>query len=178
MNNKSKYTFLTYLFLLLTIFVAFLLTKDMYFEVLENSKQKELLQEKLTAKNEELQKISKIKTDIDSWKINNKQLNKFLSKFSEDELTDYFYNYANLNKTKVKIESISLTEWKLNEFWFTESKIDLTATFWQEQDMLDMINFLLTSDKYNLFIHEFSYPFGHTEGAFKVSIPLKVLYKN
>jgi hypothetical protein len=46
----------------------------------------------------------------------------------------------------------------LNEFGLKEAKVELNTTFNSEKDMIDMINFLINSEKYNLYIHEFNYP--------------------
>lgn len=177
MNNKSKYSVLTYLFLLLTIFVLFIFTKNVYYKIKENSSMVSTFKETLAQKQKEYDDLSKIKIDIDSWKSGIEWLEKFLINFSEDELTKYFYDYANTNNSKLRINSIWLTEWKLNEYGFKEGNIDLSVTFATEQDMIDMLNFLLNSDKYNFYIHNFEYPFGKIQWNFTVSIPLKVLYK-
>lgn len=177
MNNNSKYKFLTYLFLLLSIFVIFLFSKNIYMQMTQNIKQKDALVQQLQEKNEQYQKVSKIKSDIDSGQIKDIDFDKFLSNFSEDELIEYFYAYANNNPTKIQIQSIWLSDWVYNEFWFKEAKVDINAVFSTEKDMLDMITFLQNSEKYNLFIHEFTYPFWNAATPFSVNIPLKVLYK-
>lgn len=177
MDNKTKYSLLTYLFLLLTIFIVFTFTKSFYTEIVQNNDQIKTLENKIKIKSEEYDKIAKIKSQIDAWTIKDINFNKFLVNFSEDEFVDYFYSYANNHVNNLKIESLNLSEWKLNEFWFNEAKIDLVATFNTEQDMIDMINFLLRSEKYNLYIHEFTYPFWTWITPLKVTIPLKVLYK-
>jgi cell division protein FtsL len=66
MNNKSKYNVLTYLFLLLTVFILFLFTKNIYYTVKENSNIVSSLEEKITQKQEEYDKLSKIKIAIES----------------------------------------------------------------------------------------------------------------
>jgi hypothetical protein len=66
MNNTAKYKFLTYLFLLLSVFVVFLFSKDFYLNILENNKQKEVLTQKFEEKKVEYEKISNIKTNIDT----------------------------------------------------------------------------------------------------------------
>lgn len=177
MNNKSKNTFLTYFFLLLSVFVLVLFTKNFYQNVLETSKQKEVLAQTLSEKSSELDKLSKIKSDIDSGNVKDINFDKFLVKFSEDELVEYFYNYAKTNPGKAEINSISLKEWKLNEYWFNEAGVDLSVNFLSEQEMIKMLNFLLNSEKYNLYIHDFTYPLWKTDKPFRVNIPLKVLYK-
>lgn len=178
MNNKTKYSLLTYLFLLLTLFILFIFTKDIYTQIVQNNEQVKLLEDKIKLKNDEYESISKIKSQIDDWSIKDINFNKFLVKFNENEIIDYFYSYANNHISNVKIDLLNLSEWKLNEFWFNEAKINLIATFNTEQDMLDMINFLLKSEKYNIYIHEFTYPFWiQTKEPLKIAIPLKVLYK-
>ncbi len=177
MNNNSKYKFLTYLFLLLSVFVVFLFTKNVYTQITQNNTQKEALLQQLKDKNTEYERVSKIKSDIDSGQVTDINFDKFLSEFSEDELVEYFYTYANTNPTKLQIQSITLSPGTYNEFGFQEAKIDVDAVFATEKDILDMITFLQNSQKYNLFIHEFNYPLGNTTGPFTVTIPLKVLYK-
>jgi len=176
MNNKARNTFLNYFFLLLSFFVIILFTKDFYTNFLEISSQKELLSQTLVKKNKELEEISKIKSNIDNWNVWDINFDKFLIDFREDEIIKYFYDYANANKSVV-IENISLDKWNKNDYGFTEWKIELVVSFATQADMIKMLNFLLNSEKYNLYIHDFSYPFWNASWPFKVNIPLKVLYK-
>lgn len=179
MDNKTKYSLLTYLFLLLTVFIIFTFTKSFYADIVENKDKIRILNEQIKTKSEEYDKIAKIKSQIESWTVKDINFDKFLVNFSEDELLEYFYSYSNNHVNNLKIESLNLSEWKLNEFWFNEAKIELQATFNSEQDMIDMINFLLKSEKYNLYIHDFTYPFwSDSKLPLKVKIPLKVLYIN
>ena len=158
--------------------MLFVFTKDFYFEYVETKAQSQTLQQTITQKNEEYDKLTKIKSEINSPKNKDLNLKKFLIKFSEDELLDYFYTYSNDNFAKVKIDSLNFSQGNLNEFGLTQGQIDLVATFTSEADMMEMIDVLLKSEKYNLYIHDFSYQFGSDfTGPIKVSIPLKVLYK-
>lgn len=178
MTEKSKYSLYNYLLLLGTILMLFVFTKDFYFEYVETKAQSQTLQQTITQKNEEYDKLTKIKSEINSPKNKDLNLKKFLIKFSEDELLDYFYSYSNDNFAKVKIDSLNFSQGNLNEFGLTQGQIDLVATFTSEADMMEMIDVLLKSEKYNLYIHDFSYQFGSDfTGPIKVSIPLKVLYK-
>lgn len=177
MNNKSKNSLITYFLLLLSILVLFLFTKNIYYSVKENSENLASLKEQISQKNQEYDNLSKIKLDIESWKSDVKDLNKYLVNFNEPEITNYLYSYANSNVWKLRIEAINLTEWKLNEFWINEWKIDLEVSFATETDMINMVNFLLNSETYNFFIHDFNYEYWNISWPFKVTIPLKVLYK-
>lgn len=178
MDQKAKYSLFSYVFILLSVFILFVFTKDFYFSVVETKEQSKTLESQIAQKNEEYKKLTQIKTDLNNPKSKTLNINKFLVKFSEDELLEYFYTYANQNIAKVKIDNLTFSEWKLNEFGINEGQIELSATFTTEQDMIDMIQFLLKSEKYNLYIHEFNYQFGSDFTApIKVSIPLKILYR-
>lgn len=177
MNSPVKYKFLSYFFLLLSVFVIFLFTKNIYSEVSQNKQEKQSILQKVEQKKSEYQALSKIQSDITAGKIKDINFDKYLVEFSEDELLNYFYSYANQNPTKIRIQSLSLQEWVLNEFGFKEGNIELNALFTTEKDMLDTMNVFLNSEKYNLYIHSFNYDFGNISGPFSVSLPLKILYK-
>jgi Trk-type K+ transport system membrane component len=66
MSNKSKYSFLTYLFLFLTIIILFLFTKNIYYNLKENSQIIASLKEKVAQKQADYDNLSKIKLAIDS----------------------------------------------------------------------------------------------------------------
>lgn len=178
MDNNAKYKFLTYLFLLLSVFVLFLFSKNIYSEILQNNKEKQVLLQKIEEKNQEYASVAKIKSDIDAGNIENADFEKFLSDFSEDEVVEYFYAHANTNKTKWSIESLSLSEGSFNEFGIKEARIDINAVFATEKDLMDVISALiLNSPKYNLYIHQLNYPMGSVSGPISVSLPIKLLYK-
>lgn len=177
-TNNSKYKLFSYLFILLTLFILFLFTKNIYFDISSNKAMKEEITKNLEEKNKEYEKISKIKSDIDAWKFNDLNLDKFLINFDEDDLIDYFYWYANKNPSKIKINSISFSKWEPNEFWFLEWQIDLNASFENEKDMLEIIDSLIiNSSKYNFYVLNFSYPMWNISWTINQSIPIKVLYK-
>ena len=69
MNNKSKYTFLTYLFLILTIFLLFLFTKDFYYNIKQNSSQIKEIKQQIVDKESEYANIAKIKSEIKDFDI-------------------------------------------------------------------------------------------------------------
>lgn len=178
MDSKTKYSLYTYLFLFLSITIVFVFTKDFYFQIIENKSQIDILNQVIDKKNQEYSELSKIKSQIDSWSFKDFNFNKFLSRYREDDIVDFFYTYANNHVSWVKIQSISLSDWKLNEIWLKEAKIWLSLTFSTQQDMIDMINFLLKNDKYVIYIHEFSYPFwSNNDWPISISLPLRVLYK-
>lgn len=175
-QNNMKNAFISYFLILLSIFIILIFTKDLIYTIKESHQELSSLETQIKSKNQELEYLSKINSDIKTWKNDIKDFNKFLVNFNENEILEYIYWYWNANPWKVQIESITLTEWKLNDYWFKEWKIEVVATFLNEQYMLNMLNFFINSDKYNLYIHDFSYPYSQA-GAMRVTIPLKILYK-
>lgn len=66
MNDKSKYSLYTYVFLFLSVFVLFIFTKDLYFSYVDNSQNQTALEQKIQEKNDEYKKLGEIKTNINS----------------------------------------------------------------------------------------------------------------
>jgi len=110
MNTKTRNTLLTYFFLLLTFFVGILFTKNFYGQYVENKNTMQTLEANIEEKKAEYLTLSQLKQDIEAGKYAEMNLEKYVINFSEDELTNYFYSYANTNPGKVRIESLSLDE--------------------------------------------------------------------
>ncbi|MCD5385327.1 hypothetical protein LRZ95_01520, partial [Candidatus Gracilibacteria bacterium] len=61
---------------------------------------------------------------------------------------------------------------------FKEIKINLNILVPSEEKLKRILDFLTSpKSKYNFFIDNFTYPYGEIKGNFKVTIPLKILYK-
>jgi hypothetical protein len=177
MNNKTRNTLLTYLFLLLSLFVLATFTKDFYFTSVEHKNTISTLKSTLAASQAKYDELATIKKDIDAGKYKDYNFEKYLVNFSEDEITNYFYDYANQNVGRIQIDTLTLAKWGKNEFGFMQGDINLSVTFTTEIDMMNTLNFLLNSPKYNFYIHQFNYPLWEVTWPFSVEIPLKVLYK-
>lgn len=176
-NKKSQQKMIIGAMLLLSIFILIFFTKDMMFTLNDNMSQKDAIEAEIEEQNKVYEEVSKVKSDLDTGKIDNAVYNKYLISFNENEILSYFYTYSQNNAGKMKINSITLDAGKVNEVGFHEGKINLGVTFINEQAMLDTLTFLTNNDKYNFFVHEFTYPVEGMNQPFNVQIPLKVLYK-
>ena len=175
-NNKSQRQMLTYIAFILSFAILIFFTKSLFYSVKDSSNQKDVLLSEIEQKTKEFDELSIIQADLKTWK--GKEIyDKYLIKFEEQEIIWYFYNYLKNNPWKLKINNISLNKWSINEFWITEWTINLSLTFINEQAMISMLDMLINNDKYNFFIHSFTYPIENTKQPFNVEIPLKVLYK-
>jgi len=173
-NNK----FVSYLILLLSLFILILVTKDQITVMQENLDLKETANITLNWKKEELENLNVIKyslvgnsIDVDSYNIEVK----------EDEIIDYLYSFAsNMNKdsTNIVIKSISIPESKDTETWFKETIIELNIIVKNEEKLKEVLTFLTAKDsKYKFFLESLSYPYWEGKQNFGVSIPLRLLHK-
>lgn len=173
-QDKAKYTILTYLFLIFTIIIVFFVSMNLYDNYNQITYNKDTLEQTLKDKKQQFANLSDIKIKLEKW--DQKEMEKFLINFSEDEFTSYFYDYAKNNELNTVINSINLVEWQKNDFWFKEWTINLNVSFTWDEPMRKMLDYILNSNKYNFYIHSFDYTLWQTWPR-NVSIPIKVLYK-
>jgi hypothetical protein len=110
MNNKTRNSLLTYLFLLLSLFILVTFTKDLYFTSVEHKNTISTLKSTLEASQAKYDELAAIKKDIDAGKYKDYNFEKYLVNFSEDEITNYFYDYANQNVGRIQIDSLTLSK--------------------------------------------------------------------
>jgi hypothetical protein len=110
MNTKTRNTLLTYLFLLLTLFILVTFTKDLYFTSVEHKNTITTLESTLQASQAKYDELALIKKDIDAGKYSDYNFEKYLVNFSEDEITNYFYDYANQNVGRMQIDTLTLSK--------------------------------------------------------------------
>lgn len=177
-NNKNK-TFISYLTVLISLFILVFITKWQFAYTQEKLDEKSTLNAELSEKKEELNNLNKLKTTLGSseWK----NIEKYLSLFREDEIIKYIYDYAysiDSEKINLHIKWISFSEGKKNELWFIESSVNLSVRVRDNIAMMNLLNFLISDkSKYNFIIESFTYPNDWSEEPFNLNIPLKVFYK-
>jgi uncharacterized protein YdcH (DUF465 family) len=133
---------------------------------------------KLIEKKEELNRLNKIKADINS---DSTEYMKYVTEIKEDELIDYIYTYVestNSEKGIINIKNINISEPKKNELGFTQTDLAIQIIVSNEATMNKFLDFLTSpASQYNFFLDSFSYPNDGRKGAFSVNIPLKIFYK-
>jgi len=180
-TNKK---FISYLIILFSFFIIFLVTLNQYENLQVNRDIKNNLDNELSLKNKKLEANNEIKKLL---KDNPKITDKFVVDFSEGEIIEYIFDYAqdynerNQNNevlSKIDINDISLTEWSINDFGFMQSNVNLSVDIYNYQSMLDLLDFFVSPDsKYNFFIDNFNFPNEVIElWSFNINIPLKIYY--
>lgn len=170
-------TFISYLIILVSLFILILVTKNQIFNLVEQLDQKEASLKEYEDTKVELVRINKLKTQ---WKDTSGEVDKYMIDLSENELIDYFYGYSdNIESSdEIKFKSISFTEWKENEIGFNESNISLTIMVANEMVLKNFISHLLSEDaKYKFFVDSFSFPNDWREWGYIINLPLKIFYR-
>lgn len=184
-NNQ----FLSYLIVLISLFILILFTKDAIFSVQSNSDIKEELTNELNQVREKQDSLKKIALEVEQKDSVTKRYMKneiidgkkeYL--YSEDKLLDYFHNYAEVinssSSWSLNINSITISDETENELGFFEKSIAVNAEVSNEETMRAFIEYLISSNsKYQFFIESYFYPFDWREGNFNMKLPLKIFYR-
>lgn len=180
-NNQ----FLSYLVILLSLFILVLFTKDQIMSVQSHLDQVEKLNSELSktrANQDELQKIALEvgqKDSVTKRYILSEDDTKI--SFSEDEIINYFYTYAesiNSGLGTLAINSIDFSQSSENELGFLESTININAQVSDEKVMKAFLDYIIAEDsKYRFFIESYNHPFDWREGNFNMQLPLKIFYR-
>lgn len=180
-NNQ----FLSYLIILLSLFILILFTKEEVLNVQSSSNQLEELENDLNktrTTQEQLQKIALEVEQQDSvtqrYIISDENSDLDLS---EDKIIDYFYTYAaNINSGlgSLVINSISISQKSENELWFFELSINVNAQVSNANVMKAFLDYLVAEDsKYRFFIERYNDAFDGREWNFNMQLPLKIFYR-
>lgn len=176
MNSKNKFLSLLLILVWLLVFVIF--TKTQFYNLQSNLDLKNIIKTDYTAKTGELSKLQELKKSLSAWE--NKDIEKYIMEFNEDELINYFYAYAqdvSLWDGKLVIRALNMDKGTVNEYGFNEGTISLEVRVADEGTLLSLLDFLTGKDsKYSFFIDNFTYANSLTWN-FTVTIPLKVFYK-
>lgn len=179
-NTKLIWTW----FVILWLFIIVIFTKSQIFNLQTLRAENEGLVSTEISKKEEHDKLSKIKEDLAVNK--NSEVSKYLNPVKEDEILNFIYSEVDkLNDKssfKTEILNLSVTKWQLNDMQFLESDINLTLSFQDESSLKNILNILISNDKYKFFITSINYiPWDNEseseDSSFQITIPLKVFYK-
>ena len=173
-NNK----FVSYLIILIALFILILVTKWEVISMQENSDLKETYNSQLNVKKEKLTELNNLKNELIS---SSENISKYTIDIKEDELIDYIYSYIEKSNDKewvTMVKSLTLSEAEDTEIGFKETTVTLTLSVANELKLKDILDFLTSSkSKYKFFISSFNFPYGDLEWNFNVTIPLKILHK-
>lgn len=173
-NNK----FVSYLIVLIALFILVLVTKDQLFLLQERLDVKETNNQILNEKKDVLDKLNKKQDELEA---SSENIDKYLVEINEEEIIEYIYsNIEDLNDKQgvTIIKSLTISEPSDTEMGFKETLLKLTLIVPNELKLKKILDFLtLDNPDYNFFITSFSFPYWNTDSDFSVTIPLKLLHK-
>lgn len=173
-NNK----FVSYLIILISLFILVLFTSDKIKEIYQNIDLKETYTTSLNEKKAKLGELNTLKNSLSNSKAD---IDKYIVNIKEDEVIDYIY--SSIEKTNNGnwvsiVKSVTISEPSETELWFKESLININLRVPNEDKLKEIIDtFISKNSKYNFYITSFSFPYGETQENFSVTIPLKILHK-
>lgn len=183
-------TFVSYLIVLLALFILVLFTKDQVMNMQFNLDQKEQINSEL--KNVRIKQQALVDTAADvekQWSVTQRYLRPEVEgeksieniMFTEDEILKYFHDYSNLVNSgsgTIFIKDINVSQKTENEFGFFETKININAEVSDKKMMMTFLDYLIAEDaQYRFFIDNFFYPNDEREGNFNIQVPLKIFYR-
>ncbi len=175
-KNQNN-TFFSYLIILLSIFILFLVTYKQYEELQVNLDEKIILLNNETELKTEINRLNTLENDL---KENNVEVQKYLTEFSENEVIEYIYDYIekyNKDGDIIYITDINLSEWVINDLWLKESNINISANVSNIDTMKRFLNFFVsTNSKYNFYIDNFTFPNDSRAWSFNINLPLKIYF--
>lgn len=178
-GNKNN-NFISYLIILLWLFILVFITKSQIYAIPENNNIKNQLISEESEKRIILRRLEINKEEFySSSNKKAKEIEKYLVDIKEDEVINFIYWQITNNYTfkRVWINTLSISEGTMWELWFREATIWLNIKVENEGVLIDVLKTLLNQDKYNLYIDTLSYPYDKWDRSFTVNIPIKILYK-
>ena len=176
-NNKV----ISYIFVLIWIFILFFIALKQYDKMQENFDNKRNAQILLEEKEKKLVELNEIKKIIKSWDFEN-NISKYILELNENDLLEYFYNYAYSTKLKwsrISIKNISIWEWVKNQIWFLQSDINLNIRVESKDALIKYLDYIFDKEsKYVFYIDTLNFPNDGKEWSFDVKVPLKMYYIN
>jgi hypothetical protein len=178
----SQNSFIAYLFIILGFFVLLFFTRGIYTDMQTSQDTREILQNTYNSQEQKLSELNTIQTTLSQeWSQEKKQIQWFIGDFSEANILEYMYSYAqrvNLTNERMIIRDINIIESGVSDIWFDTANITLSAVFSSEDTMFAFLNYLVSdAATYKFYIENFEYPMNNVSWNVQVSIPLTFYYK-
>ena len=177
---KKDNKFLSLLVILVSLFILIFFTKDIFDSMQENLDTRGRLTSEETEKSKELFKLSSLEKDLKDWN-KKKEISRFLTSFSEDEILIYLYDYTeeiNSENGSVFIKNIDFADDVTWELGFEELGVTLEIKATDTNILKTFLSFLTNENsKYSFYLTDFSFPNDNRSWSYDVTIPLRILHK-
>lgn len=177
---ESKNVFIANLLIILSISVLVFFTRGLYTDLQVSKNQKENAEIELKEKTEELAKLSEIKKNISE--ADKQELSRYDAEYSDADVLYFIQDLANNFVSGVTVDSIKVEEGVTNKIGFKEGNAVLSISYNSEENLLDFISKLTTSNDFVVYVDTLNYPMNFNTGETassinKVNLPLTIYYK-
>ena len=177
---ESKNVFIANLLIILSISVLVFFTRGLYTDLQVSKNQKENAEIELKEKTQELAKLSEIKKNISE--TDKQELSRYDAEYSDADVLYFIQDLANNFVSGVTVDSIKVEEGVTNKIGFKEGNAVLAISYDSEENLLDFISKLTTSNDFVVYVDTLNYPMtfntGETTSSInKVNLPLTIYYK-
>lgn len=178
-KNKS----LGLISLIAAFFVLIFFTKGMYENMqsyaLNYDEKYQIAQEKL----QELNKLNELKTKLSQAQSEEMlNINAFAAEVNEQNLIDYFYEYAqkiNAGNERFIISNVTISEETMSDTGFQMRNIGISAVFSSEKTLFDFMEYVTwNSAEYKMYLSDFTYEMNNVTWNIQVSLPFAIYYNN
>lgn len=178
----SKNSFVAYLLIILSFFLLLFFTRGIFSDIQVSGDTQEALQQEYQTKQEKLSKLNAIQASLtQEWSEEMKSIQGFLWEFSEANILEYIYSYAqrvNLTNERMIIRDMSISETGVSDIWLEKADISLSVVFSSEDTMFAFLNYIVSdTGAYKFYIDTFNYPMNNVSWNIQVTIPLTFYYK-
>lgn len=176
--EKKDSHFLSYVILLVSLFILILFTRGQYTKLQSNLDTRDTHLATLQEKRDELVRLNDIKAIVTQEQWN---YEKYMIEIDESEIIESLYSYVeSLNSQEgiINMKNINFSQPKKNEFGFTQTDILIQAVVSNETTLIRFLDFLVDEKSdYPFFLDSFSYSNDGRKWPLSVTIPLKIFYK-
>lgn len=181
-HTYHKNNFISYLFILLSLFIVIFFSKDLVANLYSAQQQKTQLLSQQQESRQQWEKFSALKQELESGQAqNNIDLQKYNNDFTQHEFVDFLYGYiesSNSAGSLASIKSLRFSEAKNNEIGFHQVDINISLRVSSLATLAQMLDYFISdTHQYKIFIPEFSYPNDGKQEPFIVQVPLQIFYK-
>lgn len=179
-QKKSQKVFLSYIMVILWLFIITLWLLPSYQTLISQLDQKTLKDSELQALNVRSQELQDIYSKIQSGdNLNSEIISLYSKEFHEYKIFEYIHEYArNVSWNTILIRDITFSSPSESDIWFQKTDISLSVVVPNEDALMSLLDYLISEDnEYVFFIPSFNYALGEISWNFIAQIPLTLYHR-
>lgn len=180
---KANNTFVSYIFILLGLFVLLIFARSAFSELQIQQDARESTKAELEKSSQKLESLNAVQKELSaSGSDVASEIQGMSEKFVEADIVSYLHDYAkdvNTGSERIIFQSITFSEPSQSDFGFDKVTVTADVLVSNESTLFSFLDYLVDKEaQYRFYLPSFSYPFNEQSGNLQVSIPLDLYFKN